>query len=203
MTSGKVLFATLAVLALSFPQPVKANQTSTTMIGVVGAAAAAVGIMAVFDDRENPTTTTPLASFGVGVFDGINNTDQDWATDLRVEYRFGNPFFYVVKPLIALQATTDGAGGAFAGLVADWVIGERFVVAPSLAAGLWADGGGKELGSTIQFRSQIEAGYRFGNDWRLTAAISHISNADLATSNPGVEIGTVYLHVPADKILPR
>lgn len=202
MTSGKVLFAALAALVVSLPQPAQANQTSTTMIAVVGAAAATVGVMAIFDDRENPTTTNPLASFGVGVFDGINNTDQDWATDLRVEYRFGNPFFYVVKPLIALQATTDGAGGAFAGLVADWVIGEHFVVAPSLAAGLWADGSGKKLGSTIQFRSQVEAGYRFDNDWRLTAAISHISNADLATSNPGVEIGTVYLHVPADKILP-
>lgn len=201
MTVNKLACLALAALTV-LPHPARANDTGATIATVVGAAAATVGILAMFDDRETPTTTAPLASFGVGAFDVYNNVDQDHAMDLRAEYRF-SPLFYVVKPLVALQATTDGGGGAFAGLVADWLIGEHFVVSPSLAVGLWANGGGKDLGSAIEFRSQLEAGYRFDNDWRLTGAFSHISNANIGDDNPGVEIGSIYLHVPADRILPR
>lgn len=199
---NSAVLAVVAVTAL-FPAPALANKNSSrTVAQVVGAAAAVVGVMAIFDERENPTTTAPLASFGVGTFDVLDNVDQDWATDLRAEYRM-SPLFYVVKPLIALQATSDGGAGAFAGLVADWVIGNHFVISPSLAAGLWTNGDGKDLGSVLEFRSQLEAGYRFDNDWRVTAAFSHISNANIGKENPGVEIGSLYLHIPASTLLAR
>lgn len=149
------------------------------------------------------TTTTPLMSFGVGAFDMFDNVEQDQAMDFRAEYRFGEPLWYVVKPFIGLELTSDWGGGAFAGVVADWVIADHWMIAPSFAVGLWGEGGGKDMGFPLEFRSQLEAGYRFDNDWRVTAAISHISNAEIGDENPGSEIGTVYLHVPADLVLPR
>ncbi len=151
---------------------------------------------------EAPTTTTPLLSFGVGAFDMFDNVEQDAAVDLRAEYRFGDPFFYVFKPMIALQATTDGGGGAFGGVVADFVLADHWVVAPSLAAGFWGNGGGKDMGYPLEFRSQIEAGYRFDNDWRVTAAFSHMSNKNFDKTNPGSNMGTLYLHIPASTLLP-
>lgn len=202
---SKAVLATALVALAVLPQPAQAKANAPVVIGVVAAAAAATAVYATSTDGVDglPTNTVPLVSLGVGSFDVIDNNQRDTAVDLRFEYRFGNPFWYVFKPLIALQATTDGAGGAFVGVVGDWLINNHWVLAPSFAAGLWGNGSGKDLGYGLEFRSQIETGYRFDNDWRLTAAFSHISNADLGSDNPGVEIGTVYLHIPADKVLPR
>ncbi|MBO6784517.1 MAG: acyloxyacyl hydrolase, partial [Alphaproteobacteria bacterium] len=60
----------------------------------------------------------------------------------------------------------------------------------------YADGNGKDLGHTIEFRSQLEIGYRFDDRSRLSFAVSHISNASLGDSNPGTEIATIYYHIP-------
>ena len=150
----------------------------------------------------DPTSNIPLVAVGGGAFDILDNAEQDRAGDMRFEYRFGNPWFLNVKPFIALEATTDWGGGAFAGLVSDFTYGP-WVFSPSFGAGLWGQGDGKDMGSAIEFRSQLEAGYKFENGWRVTGALSHISNANISNTNPGAEIATIYLHIPADSILPR
>jgi hypothetical protein len=70
------------------------------------------------------------------------------------------------------------------------------VVTPSFGVGAYSDGDGKDLGNTVEFRSQIEGGYRFDDRSRLTLALSHISNASLGDRNPGVNILSVYYHIP-------
>ena len=201
----KAVLAVALVGVAAMPAPARAEANAPVIIGLAAAATAAVAVAATSmdDNPALPTNTVPLASFGVGYFDATDNNQRDEAVDFRAEYRFGQPFWYVFKPLIALQATSDGSGGAFAGVVADWLVNDKWVIAPSLAAGLWGNGSGKDMGSLIQFRSQLELGYRFENDWRVTGAFSHISNADLGSDNPGVEIANVYLHIPADTLLPR
>lgn len=150
-----------------------------------------------------PTTTTPLLSFGVGGFDVLDNVEQDRATDFRAEYRFGDPLLYVIKPLVGLEVTSDGSAAVLGGIVADWVIADHYVFAPSFSVAAYHSGAGKEMGSTLEFRSQLEAGYRFDNDMRITGAFSHISNAEIGDKNPGVEIATVYVHIPSEVLLPR
>ncbi len=201
---AKAAVATALIAFAAVPAPAKADVNAPVVIGITAAAASALAIYATETDNSPlSTNTVPLAGFGVGGFDVLESDDQDSAVDFRFEYRFGEPMWYVFKPLIALQATSDGSGGAFAGVVADWLINDHWVIAPSFAAGFWGHGNGKDLGYGLEFRSQIEMGYRFDNDWRLTGAFSHISNADLGSSNPGVEIANIYLHIPADSILPR
>lgn len=199
------LLATSGVFCALAPAPAQAKANAPAVIGFVAAAAAVAGVVATEMDGADtlPTTTVPLASLGVGALDVLDSTHRDRAIDFRAEYRFGEPLLYVFKPLLALQATSDGSGGVFAGVVADWVVDNHWVLAPSFAAGLWGSGNGKDLGAPIEFRSQIELGYRFDNDWRITGAFSHISNADLGDDNPGVEIANIYLHIPADTLLPR
>jgi hypothetical protein len=173
---------------------------------LVVAALAVVGLLFPFSAKAAdslPANTVPLVSFSVGKFDQFENSEQDPAADFRFEYRFGQPFWYVLKPLLGVEATSDGGAGVFAGIVADWLFRDHIVFAPSFSVGLWGHGDGKDLGSAVEFRSQLEAGYRFDNDWRLTGALSHISNADLGDTNPGVEIVSMYLHVPAATLLPR
>lgn len=150
-----------------------------------------------------PTTTVPLVGLGVGAFDFEDDADRDPSTDIRFEYLFGNPLFYVFKPMIGLEGTTDSAAAVFGGIVADWIVRDHWVIAPSFAAGLWLSGSGKDMGSPIEFRSQLEMGYRFENDWRLTAQVSHISNADIGDKNPGSEVIGLYVRAPVDSLFPR
>lgn len=123
------------------------------------------------------------------------NDDMD-AFDFRAEYRSNYKALGFLKPWIGIEATTDQAVYALGGVLVDLYFGRRWVFTPSFGAGAYADGSGKDLGHTIEFRSQVEFGYRFDNRSRLSLAVSHISNASLGDNNPGTEIATVYYHIP-------
>lgn len=126
---------------------------------------------------------------------------RDQAVDLRVEYRFGSSLvpmiedYVTLRPLAAVHVTTDGALYAAGGLAFDFRLGP-VVITPSFAAGLYEKGGGKDLGHPVEFRTQLEVGYAFENEMRLTLALSHLSNAGLDEENPGVNTIGAYLHMP-------
>ena len=86
------------------------------------------------------------------------------------------------------------------GILLDVVLGDHFYLSPSAGVGYYHEGGGRDLGSVLEFRTQFEAGYRFENRSRLGLAFSHISNASIGSSNPGTEILTLYYHMPFDWI---
>jgi len=132
-------------------------------------------------------------SIGGGWYDV--NDDHD-AFDLRIEYRSGYKIFGIVKPWVGVETTSDIAAFGVAGILADIYFGRRIVLTPCFGVGLYADGDGKDLGSTVEFRSQLELGYRFDNRSRIALAFSHISNASLDDKNPGTEIATIYYHIP-------
>jgi hypothetical protein len=100
-----------------------------------------------------------------------------------------------------LEGTSDGAIYGAAGVLVDVFFGKRVVVTASFGAGYYENGDGKDLGHEIEFRSQIEIGYRFDNRSRLSLAFSHISNASIGEDNPGVEILNVYYSTPLDGLL--
>jgi len=74
------------------------------------------------------------------------------------------------------------------------------VLTPSFGVGAYDEGDGKDLGDTIEFRSQVELAYRFDNRSRVGVAFSHISNAGIGDRNPGTEILNVYYAYPLDAI---
>jgi len=121
------------------------------------------------------------------------------ALDFRLEYRHGGKL-WLVKPWVGIEATSDGGLYGAGGLLADIYLGRHFVLTPSLGVGAFAEGDGKDLGNTVEFRSQIEAAYRFDDLSRLGLAFSHISNASLGDKNPGVEVLTVYYSLPVSRI---
>ncbi len=137
-------------------------------------------------------------TLGVGYFD-MNKQDND-AVDFRLEYRHGQKF-WIFKPWIGVEATSDGAVYGAAGVLIDVFLGNRVVLTPSFGAGYYEEGDGKDLGHEIEFRSQIEVSYRFDDRSRLGLAFSHISNASIGADNPGVEILNVYYSVPLEGLL--
>ena len=137
-------------------------------------------------------------TLGLGYFD-MNKQDND-AVDFRLEYRHGQKF-WIFKPWIGVEATSDGAVYGAAGVLIDVFLGNRVVLTPSFGAGYYEEGDGKDLGHEIEFRSQIEVSYRFDDRSRLGLAFSHISNASIGADNPGVEILNVYYSVPLEGLL--
>jgi lipid A 3-O-deacylase len=158
------------------------------------------------------TFTQPdLLSFGLGYIDFDKDQLRVRSTDFRLEYRWGDALYathndwfkFGIDPLVGGDASTRGQFYGFGGFAFDFLFWKHLVFTESEAVGLFDSGNvseAKPLGSFIEFRSQVELGYRFDNDVRLTAQISHISNAGLTNRNPGEEIAGGYLHVPVGMI---
>jgi hypothetical protein len=160
------------------------------------ALAAAVGLLLAapaWAEEAEPA----LLALGLGYYD-INQQD-DEAVDFRLEYR-SDLALWIVRPWAGLEATSDGAVYGLGGLLADIALGPRLRLTPSLGVGAYHDGGGKDLGHTVEFRSQVELAYRFEGGQRLGLAFGHISNASLGDDNPGTEILTLYYMVPLDTL---
>jgi len=138
-------------------------------------------------------------SLGIGAYDVFQGDDS--AVDFRLEYRHGKRL-WLFKPWAGIEGTSDGAIYGMAGVLVDVFFGRRIVVTPSFGAGAYFEGDGKDLGSTIEFRSQVEIAYRFNDRSRLGVALSHISNASIGDDNPGTEIVTLYYSIPLHRIFP-
>ena len=103
--------------------------------------------------------------------------------------------------MLALAGTSTGQGFIGAGVLMDIYFGRRFVVTPSFAPHLYFGGNDDlDLDYPLEFRSQLEAAYRFDDRSRIGIAVSHYSNASLGDTNPGTESAMLYYAVPIDKI---
>lgn len=139
-------------------------------------------------------------TLGVGGYDVLQNDDT--AVDFRLEYRH-NKGLWIFKPWAGVEVTTDGAVYGVAGIHSDIHLGDRVVITPSFGVGAYHDGNGKELGSVVEFRSQVELAYVFENQNKLGVAIGHISNAGIGDDNPGTEIVNLYYSIPLGKVFPN
>jgi len=133
---------------------------------------------------------------GAGYYDVFD--DQE-AGEFHLEYISGTKW-WVVNPFFGVMATTDTALYAYAGIRLDIFLGNRFVVTPSFAPGLYDDGDGKDLGYPVEFRSAIEFAYRFDDRSRLGLSLYHLSNAGLDEHNPGTEVLTLHYSYPFTKL---
>lgn len=133
-------------------------------------------------------------SLSVGAYDLFDGDNT--ATDFRIEYRPGQSLFWEFKPWIGGEVTTDGTLYGAAGFLYDYSLGNNWLLTPSIGAGLYSNGDGKDLGGSVQFREQIEIGYQFQNASRLTGSVSHMSNWGIDDKNPGTDVLGVYYHVP-------
>lgn len=154
-------------------------------------------VMAMSTKGASAEDDPAFISLGVGYFD-IYHQDES-AADFRVEYR-GKKLLWIIKPWAGVEFTSDGAFYPVGGLMFDVFLGRRLVLTPSAGVGAYFEGSGKDLGSTIEFRTQIELAYRFDDRSRLGLAFSHISNASIGDDNPGTEILSVYYSIPFGKV---
>jgi len=90
-----------------------------------------------------------------------------------------------------------GAGAAYAHVAVfrDVPIGDLITLRPSLGVGAYRQGGGKDLGHPLEFRSGLEIGVPVRGG-RVGVELFHLSNAHLASHNPGEESVAVAYTLP-------
>lgn len=134
---------------------------------------------------------------GLGYADFNNNAAENGAV-LQVEYHFaprwhlgGGEVHFVVA------AMTNDPGDYFigAGLGAAFPLGGKgWFVQGSVIPGYYdASSAGNELGNDLEFRSSLALGYRLQSGWAISASATHMSNAGIGDSNPGVTTASLRL----------
>lgn len=136
-------------------------------------------------------------TFSTGAF-GVRK-DDTLAAEFLLQYRSDYSLWFL-KPHAGIMATSDGAVYGFAGLLADFHIG-NFVITPSTAIGGYYEGDGLDLGHAAEFRSGVEIAYQFENRSKLGVGIYHMSNLVFGERNPGAESVTVSYSMPLQSLL--
>lgn len=142
---------------------------------------------------EDMAKDPPLVAFGLGYYDLSGDFS---SADFRMEYRHGPAWFSFLKPFAGIELTTDGALWVGGGLMIDVLLTDNIAFSLSSGPGYYEDGDGKDLGYDLEFRSQAEIAYVLEDRSRIALAISHLSNAGLGDTNPGVEVVSVYYMLP-------
>lgn len=141
-----------------------------------------------------PAKAADKLALSVGYYDILDDED---TVDVRVEYRWDEPLFWEISPFVGIEANGDGSLYGLWGLYGDIFLNDHIVITPIFGMGLYEHGDdGLDLGYWWQFRSQIEAGYEFDSNHRLSLGFGHISNASLDEENPGTEILSLYYMIP-------
>lgn len=150
-----------------------------------------------------------LFSTSVGYMDFDKTESHLESADFRFEYRWGTSLLPMIRPswhrfdtnvqihpIFGFETTSRGALYGVGALGLDLYMGPHGIFTWSEGAGLFYPGAMRPMGSVVEFRSQVEVGWRFSDQTRLTLQASHISNAHITYRNPGAEIAGLYLHIP-------
>jgi len=103
-------------------------------------------------------------------------------SEKNVDTKYG-----LIKPVVGVFLSNRLSSMAYAGVKADYKI-SIFRISPSFTPGLYSSGEGKrgkDLGSVMQFKSQVDIGIDLNKFSFFNLGYSHISNAGIGTNNPG------------------
>jgi len=129
-------------------------------------------------------------SYSFGQFDSNGYSDRYFQSfETRFEYLSNENFIekYEIKHFLGLMLNSDSGKYFYAGLRKDFSRSHVWNLTPSFAVGYYDQGSSKDLGSELQFRSQIELSFNLEKQKRIAFSFNHISNANLASHNPGTE----------------
>lgn len=134
---------------------------------------------------------------GLGYTDFNDDTAENGAV-LQVEYHFAPRWqFGSGEAHFVVAAMTSDPGDYFigAGLGAEFPLGDKgWFVQGSVIPGYYnASSAGNDLGNDLEFRSSLALGYRMQSGWAISAAATHMSNAGIGDSNPGVTTASLRL----------
>ena len=129
-------------------------------------------------------------SFYTGTFDVIDEEGDDQTTLFGIEHKnpnlFRDTFLGKFKPISGAFITGDSSVYLYSGIEGQYGIGPLKIL-PSFSPGYYEKGDGKDLGSVLEFKSEIKIGIDIFENSKLSYSYSHLSNNDWGDTNPGTD----------------
>ena len=129
-------------------------------------------------------------SFYTGTFDVIDKEGDDQTTLFGVEHKnpdlFRNTFLGKFSPVSGGFVTGDNSVYLYTGIEGQYGVGPLKIL-PSFTPGVYEKGNGKDLGSVLEFKSEIKIGFDIFEDSKIGYSYSHISNNDWGNKNQGTD----------------
>ena len=129
-------------------------------------------------------------SFYLGTFDVIDKEGDDQSTLLGMEHRnpdlFRDTLLGKFSPVSGGFVTGNNSLYLYTGIEGQYGVGPLKIL-PSFTPGLYEKGDGKDLGSVLEFKSEIKVGIDLSENSQLGLSYSHISNNDWGDTNPGTD----------------
>ena len=121
-----------------------------------------------------------------GMFDFSDNKQSSGLLGLQHqnEELFKKSFLGKLSPITGGFLTEKSAFYLYTGAQAEYNLG-LITITPSFAPGYYNSGDGKDLGSALEFKSEIQVSLDLSDSTELGISYNHISNASLGDKNPG------------------
>ena len=135
------------------------------------------------DDKELKETEL---NFFTGMFDFSDDTQASGILGLQHQNDdlFRESFLGKLSPITGGFLTEKNAFYLYTGAQAEYDLG-LFTITPSFAPGYYNSGDGKDLGSALEFKSEIQMSLNLSDSTEFGMSYNHISNASLGNQNPG------------------
>jgi len=135
------------------------------------------------EDKKSIETELNLFS---GMFDFSDNTQASGFIGLQHQNDdlFRNSFLGKLSPITGGFLTEKNAFYFYTGAQAEYDLG-FITITPSFAPGYYNSGDGKDLGSVLEFKSEIQMSLNLSDSTEFGMSYNHISNASLGDKNPG------------------
>ncbi len=129
-------------------------------------------------------------SFYTGTFDVIDEEGDDQTSLFGIEHKnpdlFRDTILGTFKPITGAFITGDSSVYFYTGIEGQYGVGPIKIL-PSFSPGYYEKGDGKDLGSVLEFKSEIKVGLDIFENSKLSYSYSHISNNDWGDTNPGTD----------------
>ena len=125
-------------------------------------------------------------NFFTGIFDFSDDKQASGILGLQHQNDdlFRKSFLGKISPITGGFVSEKNAFYVYTGAQAEYDLG-LITITPSFAPGYYNYGDGKDLGSAIEFKSEIQMSLDLSDSSEFGMSYNHISNASLGDKNPG------------------
>ena len=148
-----------------------------------------VGLIKSINANEVKSSNIHQFNFFSGVWDinnEFNKSSELFGIQHSNEDLFRDTFLGKLSPITGFMMTADADTYFYTGVQAEYKIG-KLNLTPSFAPGIYSMGDGKDLGSPLEFKSELQLSVDLLPGTKLGYSQSHISNADIGEKNPGAD----------------
>ena len=139
-----------------------------------------------FANSEDKKSNNTELNFFTGMFDFSD--DKQAAGVLGIQHQnddlFRKSLLGRLSPITGGFLTENNAFYFYTGAQAEYDLG-LLTITPSFAPGYYNSGDGKDLGSVLEFKSEIQMSLNLSDSTEFGMSYNHISNASFGNKNPG------------------